>query len=283
MLGLGSINTNAYSKKWGVNILAGFLEMLLAMPPVLLILLVSLVISVVTVIIYKYTTNQQKLKSIQDEQKSLRDDMKKYQNNPDKAMKLQKRAMELSMEVMPESMKSMIFTFIPVIIIFGWLSANLSYMPIMPGETFTSTVTFDKIVPGKITLNTSDGLELLTTRTQDITTQTTISWQLKGPEGKYHLFYTYGFETYNLTMQITGGRQSVIPVLGKQQKILFLFPSGIGIPEQSNIKQIRVDMKPIRPLGQSFNLFGWYPGWLSIYIISSLVFTSLFRKYMKVY
>jgi uncharacterized membrane protein (DUF106 family) len=262
--------------------LAEFLSMLLTMPPVLLILLVSLVISVLTVIIYKYTTNQQKLKSLQDEQKSLRDDMKKYQNNPDKAMKLQKRAMEISMEVMPESMKSMIFTFIPVIIIFGWLSMNLSYMPIMPGETFTTTVTFDKIVPGQITLNTSEGLELLTPQKQDVT-GTSASWQLKGPEGKYHLFYSYGFETYNLTMQITGGRQSIIPMLGKQRKILFLFPSGVGIPEKSNIMQIKVDMKPIRPLGESFNIFNWHPGWLSIYIISSLVFTSLFRKYLKVY
>jgi uncharacterized membrane protein (DUF106 family) len=264
-------------------ILAGFLGSLLAMPPVLLILLVSLVISVVTVIIYKFTTNQQKLKSIQDEQKSLRDELKKNQNNPDKAMKLQKRAMELSMEVMPESMKSMIFTFIPVIIIFGWLSANLSYMPIAPGEMFTTTVNFEKIMPGKITLNTSEGLEMITTQTQDITTGTSVSWQLRGPEGKYTLFYTYGFETYNLTMQITAGRQSTVPILARQTKILFIFPAGTGIPEQSNIKQIRVDMKPIRPLGQGFNLFGWYPGWLSIYIISSLVFTSLFRKYMKVY
>jgi uncharacterized membrane protein (DUF106 family) len=260
----------------------GLLNWLLMIPPVITILLVSLVISVLTIVIYKYTTNQTKLKSIQDEQKHLRDEMKKQQKNPDKVMKMQKRAMDLSMEIMPESMKSMIFTFIPVIIVFGWLSANFAYMPLAPGEMFTTTVTFDKLFPAKIELNSTPGLEILTNRIQDVT-GTSVSWQLKGSEGEHTLTYNYGVENYTQKVLVTTGRKFINPVQTKQRKLFFIVPTGTGIPEASNIQSITVDMKAIRPLGRNFNLFGWYPGWLSIYIISSIIFSMLLRKYMKVY
>ena len=270
--------------------MAGFLTAVLAWPPLLVILLVSLLVSVISIVIYKYTTNQQKLKGIQDEQKSLRDEIKKNQSNPEKAMKLNQRAMELSMEVMPESMKSMIFTFIPIIIIFGWLSASLSYMPLYAGNTFTTTVTFEKLVPGQqITLSAPPGLDMITTPTQDVVGDK-VSWELKSQAaGTYNLTYIYGkepySETYTLPVRIAeaGGREFLNPVLARQRKLFFVIPTGTGISEKSNVLQIKVDMQPIRPLGQGFNLFGWYPGWLSIYLISSIIFTSLLRKYLKVY
>lgn len=270
--------------------MAGFLAMVLEWPPILVIILVTLLVSVISVVIYKFTTNQQKLKSIHDEQKQLREEIKKSQNNPEKAMKLNKRAMELSMEIMPESMKSMIFTFIPIILIFGWLSANLSYMPLYPGETFTTTATFEKLVPGQqITLAASPGLGIVSSPTQDVIGDH-VSWELKSQAaGTYNLTYTYGSgaytETYSLPVKISeeGKREYLNPVLPRQKKLLFFIPMGTGISEKSNVLQIKVDMQPIRPLGENFNIFGWHPGWLSIYIISSLVFTSLLRKYLKVY
>lgn len=271
--------------------MAGFLTAVLAWPPIIIILLVTLLVSVISVVIYKFTTNQTKLKSIHEEQKSLRDEIKKNQKtNPEKALKLNQRAMELSMEVMPESMKSMIFTFIPIIIIFGWLSANLSYMPLYAGETFTTTMTFEKMLPGQqVTLSASPGLGIVSTATQDVVSDKVV-WELKSQAaGTYNLTYTYGSgaynETYTLPVKISeeSSRDFLNPILGRQKKLLFLIPTGTGISEKSNILQIKVDMQPIRPLGQSFNLFGWYPGWLSIYIITSLVFTSLLRKYLKVY
>ena len=258
------------------------LNWLLTIPPAITILLVSLLVSIATVVIYKFTTNQIKLKAIQEEQTQLRLEMKKNQGNPEKLMKLQKRAMEISMEVMPESMKSMIFTFIPVIIIFGWLSANFAFMPIAPGEMFTATVTFDKLFPQKIELNVSSGIEMLTPSVQDVTSAS-VSWQLKGVEGEHQLTYNYGLENYTQNLIITNGRQFKNPILTKQKKLFFIFPTGDGISEKSNIMSIRIDMKQIRPLGRSFNILGWYPGWLAIYIISSLIFTTIFRKYMKVY
>ncbi len=270
--------------------MADILTAVLAWPPILVILLVSLFVSVLSVVVYKFTTNQTKLKSIHEEQKNLRAEIKKNQKNPEKAMKLNQRAMELSMEIMPESMKSMIFTFIPIIIIFGWLSANLSFMPLYAGDTFTTSMTFEKLLPGQqATLSASPGLGIVSAATQDVIGDKVV-WELKSQAaGTYNLTYVYGSgaysETYSLPVKISedGARDYLNPVLARQKKILFLIPSGTGISEKSNIVQIKVDMQPVRPLGQSFNLFGWYPGWLAIYIISSLVFTSVLRKYMKVY
>lgn len=270
--------------------MAGFLTAVLGWPPIITIVLVSLLVSVISVIVYKFTTNQQKLKGIHEEQKKLRDEIKKSQNNPEKAMKLNKRAMELSMEMMPESMKSMIFTFIPIIIIFGWLSANMSYMPLYAGDSFTTTVTLEKMLPGQqMTLESTPGLGIVSASTQDVV-GTSVSWEVKSQApGTYNLTYTYGSgqysESYTLPVKISeeGKREYLNPVLGRQRKILFVIPAGEGIPKESNILQIKVDMQPIRPLGQSFNIFGWHPGWLSIYIISSLIFTSILRKRLKVY
>ena len=258
-----------------------FLSWLLTLPPIVVILLVSLLISVVTVIVYKYTTNQVRLKSIQEEQKALRDEMKKSQNNPDKLMKLQKRAMELSMEIMPESMKSMIFTFLPVILIFGWLSANMSYLPISPNSTFTTTVNFEKLVPEKITLNTSDGLQLVTPMTQDVV-GTSVTWQLSGSVGTHNLTYYYGKENYTLKVLITQERKYLAPTLAKQRKLFFIGPAvGEGIPDYSNIKSITIDLKKIKPFG-NLPVLGALD-WFWTYLIFSLIATSLLRKFLKVF
>jgi uncharacterized membrane protein (DUF106 family) len=261
--------------------LVAFLIWLLTLPPVVVILLVSVLISALTVVVYKYTTNQSRLKSIQEEQKALRDEMKKSQNNPDKLMKLQKRAMELSMEIMPESMKSNIFTFLPVILIFGWLSANMSYLPITPNSTFTTTVNFEKLVPERITLKTTEGLELITAATQD-SVGMSVSWQLKGIEGTHNLTYYYGKENYTLKVLVTPERKYLTPTLGKQRKLFFIGPVvGEGIPDWSNLKSISIDLKKIRPFG-TLPLLGGLD-WFWTYLIFSLIFTSVMRKYLKVF
>jgi uncharacterized membrane protein (DUF106 family) len=57
-------------------------------------------------------------------------------------MSLQKEMMELNMEMMKQSFKSMLYTFIPLIILFTWMSANIAYEPINPGEEFTVTAKY---------------------------------------------------------------------------------------------------------------------------------------------
>ena len=50
-----------------------------------------------------------------------------------------------------------------------------------------------------------------------------------------------------------------------------------------SIKQVVIGNKPTRPFGESFNLFGWYPGWLAAYIVLSIIFSTALRKILKLY
>jgi len=45
---------------------------------------------------------------------------------------------------------------------------------------------------------------------------------------------------------------------------------------------IHAGNKTVHPFGESFNLFGWYPGWLATYIILSIGLSTLFRKLFDV-
>lgn len=242
---------------------------------------VALLMSVISILAYKLVTDQKKMKSIQEQQKQIRVDMKKYKDNPEKVMRLQKTAMQLSMEIMPQTFKSMMVTIIPMLLIFNWLGSTFAYEAINPGEVFSVTVEFEKSAFGDIELFSSKGVENLSPGLQQITGNA-VTWELKGDEGQHNLEYKYGEETYKQEVVISEGKDYINPKLEKVRKIFFLVPIGDGIPEESNIKSITTELQPVKPLG-SFSIFGWKPGWLGVYIISSFIFSMLLRKVFKVY
>ncbi len=260
------------------QLLGGFLNL----PSLVIIITVSFLISLISMLVYKFVTDQKKLKSIQDEQKKLREEMKKYKDKPDKVMKLQKRAMEISMEMMPQTFKSMMVTFIPIILIFTWLAGNIAYEPIRSGEVFTTTIGFENDVPGQVELNVSDGVEIISPSIQEIKDKI-VSWELRAEEdGRYTLYYSYGKEFYSKEVVVTnkGGYEN--PRLEKQKRLFLIIPMGDGIPEDSNIAYIKVDLMPVRPFG-SFSVLGYYPGWLFTYFVFSFVFSLALRKVLRVY
>ena len=83
--------------------------------------LVCFVLTLIVTIIYKLFTDQRRLKAIKDETNEIKKRMKDYKDDPQKVMQLQKEMMSKSMESMKHSLKPMIITFLPLIIIFGWL------------------------------------------------------------------------------------------------------------------------------------------------------------------
>ena len=178
-------------------------------------------------------------------------------------------------------MKSMLYTMIPLLLIFTWMNTHLAYEPLMPGEVFTTTMLFETNVPGSAELSVSEGLELVSDAKQDIIDKQ-VRWELKGQAGVHTLEYTYGNELYQQEVIVSeeGGYKK--PTLEKQHKFLLLFPYGDGIPDDSNIRFISVDLKRTRPFG-NLNIFGYYPGWFATYFITSIFFNSLIRKLLKVY
>src|SRR3989344_3449858 len=104
------------------SLLNPVLSPLLSLPPLAAILIVSIFLSVLMTLIYKWMTDQELMKTLKED--------------------VNKRAMEKNMKYMMHSLKPTLVTFIPLIIIFAWLSSHLAFYPLIAGEQFTLDAEF---------------------------------------------------------------------------------------------------------------------------------------------
>jgi uncharacterized membrane protein (DUF106 family) len=93
-------------------------------------------------------------------------------------------------------------------------------------------------------------------------------WKLNGDAGEYKLTFDYNTEEYTHSLLITSDKTYNTP-----EKV---------IPD-SKLKKIVINNKVVHPFGETFNIWGWFPGWLATYIALSLVLSMLFRKVLDVY
>lgn len=237
---------------------------LLQLPIAWVILIISFVIALIISVIYKYTTDQDLMKRLKEEMKALQKEMKELKQNPEKMMAVQKKAMETNMKYMMQSMKSTLFTFIPIIIIFGWMNAHLAYEPIMPGQDFTTTVQFEEGASGEIELTSfPKGITIDGYAAKEVK-DGKVSWLLNGDTGEYQLEYKFDGQTYKKDVLITDEHDYKTPLTKLKD---------------GKISAIQIDNQPLKV----FNLFGWKIGWLGSYIILSIIFSMLLRKLMKLY
>lgn len=231
---------------------------LLAWPPVYSILLISAAISLLMVLIYKYFTNQTEMKQIKEQQKEYQKQMKETKDTA-KLMQIQKEAMSLNMKYMGKSMKPTLITFIPILLIFGWMNAHFAYEPLMPGQEFELIATMEKNIAGNVTINVPEGLEVVGEKTTEITDRTA-KFKLKGAEGEY--FATLSSNEQEIDKKI----------------IITTEPKYATTPEsyKSDIfKTVTLGNKPLKVF--------WKLSWIWIYIITAIVFSTGLRKVMKVY
>lgn len=241
-----------------------FLAPVLSFPPLWAIILISGAISIVLTLAYKYTTNQTLMKQLKDEIASLQKELKELKSDPEQALHVQKKAMEANMKYMMESLKPTLITFIPIILIFGWLSSHYGMEPIRPGEEFTVTAQFSQPEASGIRVTIPEGLDLRSDRFATIGAGKG-EWILNATNpGKYPLLFEYANKTYTKTVLITNDRSYEEP--------------SISIKEHGLI-DIGVTHKPLTIL----DIAGWKIGWLGSYIIFSIIFSLFFRKILKVY
>ncbi|MBW3017435.1 DUF106 domain-containing protein, partial [Candidatus Woesearchaeota archaeon] len=126
-----------------MSVLDPVLNPLLNLQPIWVIIIISLSITVIMTFIYKLLTNQVLMKSLKDEMKHLQKEVKEFGKHPEKLAAAQKKIMSKNMEYMKHSMKPTLVTMIPILLIIGWLSAHLSYYPLVPGMAFDVNVTAD--------------------------------------------------------------------------------------------------------------------------------------------
>jgi len=239
---------------------------LLNLPSLWVVIIMSFLISLIIVVIYKYATNQSLMKQLKDEIKALQKQMKELKSEPEKAMAVQKQAMQTNMKYMMQSMKATLITFIPIIILFGWLQAHLAYAPLLPGEEFNVYVTLEEGAKGNITINVPDGITALGEKTKKVDNGQVV-FKMKGDAKEYSappLEFVFGDKTYSKNVIITNEKTYEPPL--SQFK-------------DSPVKSVLLGNKSETML----NLFGWKIGWLGTYIIFALIFSMLLRKVMKVY
>jgi len=239
------------------------LNPLLKLPILWAIILLSFIIALIISVIYKYTTNQDLMKRLKEEMKEFQKQMKELRQDPQKMMAVQKKAMETNMKYMMQSMKSTLFTFIPIIIIFGWMNAHLAYEPIKPGQDFTTTVNFNEGVKGNIELVVPEGIGIQGDAAKEIT-DNKVSWLLQGEEGEYLLEYKMDGSSYTRDVLITNENNYKAPI----KKI-----------SDGKINTIEIGNNKMKVV----NLFGWKIGWLGSYIILSIIFSMALRKLMKLH
>jgi uncharacterized membrane protein (DUF106 family) len=236
---------------------------LLSIPSFWAIVIISLLIALFMTLIYKWMTDQHLMKTLKDDMKKFQKEMKDFKEHPEKVLEVQKQAMETNMKYMMHSMRPTLVTFIPLILIFGWLNAYLAFEPILPNTEFQVITTFDKASLGEITISPPEGLTLINNATQ-IISDGYAEWTLKGITGEYLLEFNYDNKTYNKDLLITEKQEYKTP----EKRV-----------NEDNLKTIKINNEPVKPL----NLFGWQIGWLGTYIIFSIIFSMILRKILKLH
>lgn len=241
----------------------GISEAVLSMHPLIVILGFSLLVTFISVIAYKFLTNQAEMKEMKGRQKEYRQLMKDHKHDQKKLMEIQKKQMEDSLKMMQHSFKPMIFTFLPIIILFGWLHANLAYEPLLPGQEFNLTV---YAADGfNLSVLPREGIQILGQTVVDGSTVYT----LKGEEGTYTIF-----------IDVPGEEQKTAEfIIAEKQKYKgpeFKFKGNV-------VKRISLGNEKMRPFGDKFNIFGYFPGWFLTYLISAIIFNSILRKLFRVH
>ncbi len=84
-------------------------------------IVISFIITLLSTLAYKFLTNQKELKSLKEDMKILREEQKKHKDNPDKIGTITQQMMEKNLKVMKHSMRPMLFTLIPILLVFTWL------------------------------------------------------------------------------------------------------------------------------------------------------------------
>src|SRR3989338_7423245 len=84
-------------------------------------IILSFIITLLITISYKYLTDKQVMKAYKERIKMLQKKMKENKDDLSKLSSMQKEAMEANFQYLGHSMKPTLITFIPIILVFGWL------------------------------------------------------------------------------------------------------------------------------------------------------------------
>ena len=242
----------------------------LRLHPFLTTFILAFILTLMVTLVYKFTTDQKKMKKLKEDLKDMQTKIRELaKKDPEKAMKVQGDAMSKNLEYMKNSFRSTLFTMLPVILIFAWMSANIAYYPIAPGQEFTVSAYFAQGHGPEATISSIPDLKIIGNATQLIAYDEKegaelAKWRLKGNAGEYKLTVQYSGETYDQRVLITPERKYLAP----EQVI-----------KNSKLQKIVVGNDKVYP----FTIFGLKFNWFWAYLVMSVILSITMRKLMKVY
>ncbi len=234
------------------------LSPLLQLPQIAAILLVALCASLIMTLAYKWMTDQTLMRALREELKKYQKQMKET-SDTSQMLALQKKAMDANMKYMVNTLKPTLLTMLPLLLVFGWLSAHFAYEPLFPDREFT--IIANTKITGSAVLEPPEGIVI--DQAEKSISNGKAEWNVKGEEGEF-LF----------TIKAKDNEYAKDVIISQQQRY--------AAPEKKIndgvLDSIEVPMKKLVVL----NLFGWELGWLGTYIIFSLIFSILLRKMLDV-
>ncbi len=230
----------------------------LSWPPVFGIIFVSFILSVLIILIYKYFTDQKEMKRLKGELNDFQKKVKSLRDSPEKMLEVQKEMMKTNMEYMKKSMKVTFITFIPMILILGWMDANFAYQPLLPDHDFGLGVVFKDGVAGNVSISVPEGIEVVGDDVVAIDTGTA-RFKLKGNAGEYLVSLSSHDEEVSKEVIISDKKYAPVS------------------------KSFDSDVFSSVVLGNQKLIVIWKLSWLWTYFICMLVFSLVLRKLFKVY
>jgi uncharacterized membrane protein (DUF106 family) len=278
----GTFINRAFFFGWMASFLDPVLGWMLWLHPAFAILLISIIVSLIITLAIKFLTNQSQMKDMRNEMKTLQKEMQKLKNNPKRMSQINERFMEINMKYMTSSMKPTLFTFIPIILVFGWLQSHIGYYPINPEMPFTFTVSFEEDAAGQVSLIPPEGIEILEGEATREVLSDDVSWTLKGQEGDYLIDVVFKNTTYSKDVMITEEREYA-PVEKSFRSSFLLFTS----KDKNGVEKITLDNKQVIPfedvpIMKDIPWIGAW-GWFGTYFLFSIIFSMVLRKVFDIY
>ena len=99
--------------------------------PTYSIIVLSAIVTLISSLVTKWLTNQEHLKGLKERQKQIQKDLKTCKPGDKLFEELQSELLQISMTTMKSSFKPLLVTFIPFLLLLGWIRST--YTTILPG------------------------------------------------------------------------------------------------------------------------------------------------------
>lgn len=240
------------------------------------ILAATIAISLFSTLVYKYATDQEKMARIKARLKELQKELREAKGNQQRMLEINSKIMKSHNEYSMQSMRSMIFTIVPVMIVFIYLQANVAFDPIDPNERFDLVLDYqdtaaigitDVAVPEGFSIENRSAYNKSGFLGFGSVTGERVTIQAPNESGSYTLEFTYANSTLNRSVIVTEGREYAGQSTGYRGAYL---------------KSAAIDYGGLKVFNIGW-LPGWLQGWLATYIIFTLILTNVFRRLFKVH